>query len=67
MLSRAAERVYWSGRYLERAEGMWNNALPVSHAMSVHDEVRCKTFTEIVVTEGGHPYVIGPDPLLGLF
>ena len=27
--------------------------------MSFHDDKRCKTFTEIIVTEGGHPYVIG--------
>ncbi len=41
------------------AEGLWNTALPVAHAMSLHDPVRCKTFTEVVVTQGGKPYVIG--------
>lgn len=44
---------------VERAKGLWNSKLPVAHAMSFHDSTRCKTFTEIVVTEGGHPYVIG--------
>jgi hypothetical protein len=39
--------------------GLWNTALPVANAMSLHDDRRCKTFTEIIVTEGGHPYVIG--------
>jgi hypothetical protein len=44
---------------VERGAGLWNTALPVAHAMSFHDDKRCKTFTEIIVTEGGHPYVIG--------
>ncbi|MEO6387152.1 MAG: hypothetical protein ABIT16_08095 [Croceibacterium sp.] len=44
---------------VERSAGMWNTALPVAHDMSLHDDTRCKTFTEIVVTQGGHPYVIG--------
>jgi len=42
-----------------KAEGLWNTALPISHSMSFHDPKRCKTFSEVVVTEGGHPYVIG--------
>ncbi|WP_338243666.1 hypothetical protein [Aurantiacibacter hainanensis] len=42
-----------------REDGMWNTALPVANAISVHDDTRCKTFTEIIVTEGGKPYVIG--------
>ncbi|AKH44235.1 hypothetical protein FHS61_001555 [Altererythrobacter atlanticus] len=44
---------------VDQAEGLWNTALPVAHAMSFHDDRRCKTFTEIIVTEGGKPYVIG--------
>ena len=44
---------------VEREAGMWNTALPVAHAMSFHDDTRCKTFTEIVVTEGETPHVIG--------
>lgn len=44
---------------VERGAGLWNTALPVANAMSFHDDKRCKTFTEIIVTEGGHPYVIG--------
>lgn len=43
----------------EKGSGLWNTALPIAHAMSFHDDLRCKTFTEIIVTEGGHPYVIG--------
>jgi hypothetical protein len=44
---------------VEKTAGLWNTALPVARAMSLHDPLRCKTFTEIVVTQGGHPYVIG--------
>lgn len=44
---------------VEKAKGLWNTALPISLSRSVLDSTRCKTFTEIVVTEGGHPYVIG--------
>ena len=42
-----------------RDAGLWNTALPVANALSFHDDKRCKTFTEIIVTEGGKPYVIG--------
>ncbi|HEY1124851.1 MAG TPA: hypothetical protein VGE65_04405 [Sphingobium sp.] len=38
--------------------GMWAKPLNVAHDMSVHDDKRCKTFTELVVT-GPVPYVIG--------
>jgi hypothetical protein len=42
-----------------KEKGMWNTPLPIAHDGSIYDVGRCKTFTEIVVTEGGHPYVIG--------
>ena len=42
-----------------REAGLWNTALPIANSMSFHDDKRCKTFTEIIVTEGGKPYVIG--------
>lgn len=44
---------------VERSAGLWNTALPVASALNFHDDKRCKTFTEIVVTEGAKPYVIG--------
>jgi hypothetical protein len=44
---------------VERSAGLWNTALPIANAMSFHDSTRCKTFTEIIVTEGDHSYVIG--------
>lgn len=44
---------------IDAKKGLWNTALPIAHAMSFHDAKRCRTFTEIIVTAGGHPYVIG--------
>jgi hypothetical protein len=42
-----------------KEKGLWNTALPISFHRSIYDVGRCKTFSEVVVTEGGHPYVIG--------
>jgi hypothetical protein len=33
--------------------------LPVALSRSFLDTARCKTFSEVIVTEGGHPYVLG--------
>jgi hypothetical protein len=44
---------------VDKAKGMWNTPLPIGLSRSFLDATRCKTFTEIIVTEGGHPYVIG--------
>ncbi|MFC1840999.1 hypothetical protein ACFL1N_15595 [Thermodesulfobacteriota bacterium] len=44
---------------IEKDNGLWNTALPIAHHMSIYDTARCKTFTEVIVTEGGHQYVIG--------
>ena len=40
-------------------DGLWNKALAVAHSRSFLDATRCKTFTEVIVTQGDHPYVIG--------
>jgi hypothetical protein len=40
-------------------KGLWNTALPISLSRSFLDKDRCKTFSELVVTEGSHQYVIG--------
>jgi hypothetical protein len=42
-----------------KEKGLWNTALPIALHRSIYDVGRCKTFTEVIVTEGGHPYVIG--------
>ena len=44
---------------VDKAKGLWNTKLPVADSISFHDPVRCKTFTQIIVNEGGKPYVIG--------
>jgi hypothetical protein len=44
---------------IDKGAGLWNTALPIANAMSFHDDTRCKTFTEIIVTEGETPYVLG--------
>jgi hypothetical protein len=52
-------------RYLENMsevapdKGMWNTALPIAQSRSFLDPVRCRTFSEFVVTGGGRQYVIG--------
>jgi hypothetical protein len=40
-------------------KGLWNTALPIALSRSFLDKDRCKTFSEVIVTEGGHQYVIG--------
>ncbi len=40
-------------------KGLWNTPLPIALHRSIYDVGRCKTFSEVIVTEGGHPYVIG--------
>ena len=40
-------------------KGKWNTALPISHSRSFLDPARCRTFSEVIVTEGGEQYVIG--------
>jgi hypothetical protein len=42
-----------------KEKGLWNTALPIALHNSIYDVGRCKTFSEVIVTEGGHPYVIG--------
>ena len=44
---------------ITKDKGLWNTPLPIAHHRSIYDTVRCKTFTEVVVTEGGHQYVLG--------
>jgi hypothetical protein len=44
---------------VEKEKGLWNTPLPIALHRSIYDVERCKTFSEVIVTEGGHPYVIG--------
>ena len=47
-----------NGKDVDAGAGMWAKPLQVAHSMSFHDDKRCKTFTEVIVT-GPVPYVIG--------
>ncbi len=42
-----------------KEKGLWNTALPIAFHRSIFDVGRCQTFTEVIITEGGHPYVLG--------
>lgn len=56
----AAEAKYFENmEAVKKEDGLWNTALPIAHSKSFIDPVRCKSFTEVIVTEGGHQYVIG--------
>lgn len=44
---------------ITKEKGLWNTALPIALHRSIYDVARCKTFTEVIITEGGHPYVLG--------
>ena len=56
-----AEKVKYVENMTEiaREKGLWNIALPIAFHRSIYDVARCMTFSEVIVTEGGHPYVIG--------
>jgi hypothetical protein len=40
-------------------KGIWNTAVPVAFSRSFLDKDRCRTFSEVIVTEGDTQYVIG--------
>jgi hypothetical protein len=40
-------------------KGMWNTPLKIAFHRSIYDTVRCKTYTEVIVTEGPEKYVLG--------
>ena len=40
-------------------QGVWQQPLPIAFHRSIFDVDTCQSFTEVIVTGGGHPYVIG--------
>ena len=40
-------------------DGLWKTKLPIKFSRSILDTTGCETFTELFITEGGHPYAIG--------
>lgn len=41
------------------ADGILKTALPVAFHRNLLDVEQCESFSEIIITEGGHPYVLG--------
>jgi hypothetical protein len=44
---------------IKKEAGLWNTALPIALSRSFLDATRCRTFSEVIVTEGSHQYVLG--------
>jgi len=44
---------------VEASAGLWNRTLNIAFSRSFYDATRCKTFSEVIVTQGEKPYVIG--------
>jgi len=44
---------------IKKDQGLWNTPLPIAFHRSFLDVDGCRTFIEVIVTEGGHPYVLG--------
>ena len=40
-------------------KGLWNTALPIASSRSFLDDVRCRTFSEVIVSQTQPQYVIG--------
>jgi hypothetical protein len=43
----------------KKEQGLWNTPLPIAFHWDFLDVDSCRTFTEAIVTEGSHPYVLG--------
>jgi hypothetical protein len=44
---------------VKKEEGLWNTPLPIAFHRSFLDVESCRTFTEVIITEGEHPCVLG--------
>lgn len=44
---------------IKKEQGLWNTPLPIAFHRSILDVDSCRTFTEVIVTEGAAPYVLG--------
>lgn len=51
-------------QHVDIAKGVLAQPLKIDHNRSIHDPVLCATFTELIVTDPQHPYVIGTRMLL---
>lgn len=50
---------------MDISKGILSQPLKIDHNISIHDPVTCGTFTELIVANSSHPYVIGTRILLG--
>ncbi|KAG8164535.1 hypothetical protein KVR01_006453 [Diaporthe batatas] len=48
-----------NGQAMDIKTGILTQSLNIDHNRSIHDTVQCATFTELIVTDPDHPYVIG--------
>jgi hypothetical protein len=48
-----------SGTTTTLGKGLWQSALSVTFSRSLLDVTSCETFTEVFITGGTHPYVLG--------
>ncbi|KAL1860366.1 hypothetical protein Daus18300_009279 [Diaporthe australafricana] len=48
-----------NGVAMEPGSGILTQSLNIDHNRSIHDTVQCATFTELIVNDPDHPYVIG--------
>jgi hypothetical protein len=56
----AASAGYWENNVLaDIKQGLINTAMKIDHHRSLLDEGSCQTFTESIVTDKAHPYVLG--------
>jgi hypothetical protein len=44
---------------IKKEQGLWNTSLPIAFHRSIIDVDSCRTFTEVIVTEGKTPVVLG--------
>jgi hypothetical protein len=44
---------------VKKDQGFWNTPLPIAFQRSLLDVDSCRTFTELIITEGDHPCVLG--------
>jgi hypothetical protein len=44
---------------IKKEQGLWNTPVPIAFHRSIFDTDSCRTFTEVIVTEGSQPYVLG--------
>ena len=44
---------------IKKEEGLWNTPLPITFSRSLLDVDSCRTFTEVIITEGKDPHVLG--------